>query len=377
VVVVNPTSRGANALSVDDIRGSHVLLMPSPGTSTPLGYGMVNRLAELDPASVILVVRQSDREWQRSVAASRERILTRTPWRDPRAPPVLTLRAGGLHRLLPAPWLEARGDSPAEHGYGAVQRVPGVSLRISPKVRVVEELSAPNVVGILPGRDPTLRAEYVLYSGHMDHLGVGVPDRYGDSIYNGADDSASGMATIMEVAEAFAALGQAPRRSVIFLAVSGEEKGLLGSRYFARFPPVPVGAIVANLNAGMVGRNSPDTIVAVGKVHSGLGTTLTRVGSEHPELGMAIIDDPWPEQRFFERSDHLPFARMGIPALFFFSGLHEDYHRPSDELPKLDPDKSARVGRLLFFLGLEVGDNPARPAWNPESYAGIVTSARR
>ena len=232
--------------------------------------------------------------------------------------------------------------------------------------------TAPNVVGILRGSDPVLRDEYLVYSAHMDHVGVRNPDADGDSIFNGADDDASGTATVMEVAEAMASLDPAPRRSIIFVIVSGEERGLWGSAAFAENPTVPVEAMVANLNVDMVGRNWPDTIVAIGREHSDLGATLERVNASHPEIGMTAIDDIWPDQRFYFRSDHFNFARRGVPILFFFNGTHEDYHRPSDELDKIDTEKTARIGRLLFLLGLEITQTDARPQWDPESYEEIV-----
>jgi hypothetical protein len=233
--------------------------------------------------------------------------------------------------------------------------------------------TAPNVVALLPGRDPTLRAEYVVYSAHIDHVGVGTPEGEGvDSIFNGADDDASGTATVMEVAEAMATLDSAPRRSILFVMVSGEERGLWGSDWFTSHPPVPMADMVANFNADMVGRNWTDTIVAIGKEHSSLGETLNQVDRAHPELGMTAIDDPWPQERFYFRSDHFNFARRGVPVLFFFNGTHEDYHRPSDEVEKIDGEKAARIGRLLFYLGLDVADADERPRWDPESRARIV-----
>lgn len=232
--------------------------------------------------------------------------------------------------------------------------------------------TAPNVVGVLRGSDPALSDEYVVYSAHMDHVGVRRPDESGDSIYNGADDDASGTATVIEIAEAMVSLGMAPRRSVIFLVVSGEERGLWGSEHFAENPGVPSDAMVANLNLDMVGRNWSDTIVAIGKEHSSLGESLARVNGEHPELGMVAIDDIWPDERFYFRSDHYNFARRGVPILFFFNGTHEDYHRPSDEVELIDGDKTARIGRLLFYLGVDVANATDPPRWNPDSYEAIV-----
>jgi hypothetical protein len=237
--------------------------------------------------------------------------------------------------------------------------------------------TAPNAVGILRGSDPELRDEYVVYTAHMDHVGVRRPDESGDSIYNGADDDASGTATIMEVAEAMASLPTPPRRSMIFVAVSGEERGLWGSEHFVQNAPVAVSSMVANLNADMVGRNWPDTIVAIGKEHSSLGETLEAVNGARPELGMTAIDDIWPDERFYFRSDHYNFARNGVPILFFFNGTHAEYHRPSDEVELIDGEKTARIGRLLFYLGMEVAQAPDAPAWNPDSYERIVESSNQ
>ena len=194
----------------------------------------------------------------------------------------------------------------------------------------------------------------------------------GDSIYNGADDNASGTAAVLALAEAFARAKDRPRRSLIFLTVSGEERGLWGSAYFASHPPVAIDSIVAALNIDMIGRNWRDTIVAIGKEHSDLGANVDRIAREHDELRMTTIDDPWPNEQFYFRSDHYNFARRGVPALFFFSGTHEDYHGPDDEVQKIDFEKEMRVTRLLYHFGAEIANAAARPAWNPESRRRIV-----
>jgi Zn-dependent M28 family amino/carboxypeptidase len=236
---------------------------------------------------------------------------------------------------------------------------------------VDEETFPPNVVAILPGSDPELRDEYVVLSAHFDHVGVGQPVN-GDSIYNGADDNGTGTAALLEVAEAFTMAG-APRRSVMFLHVSGEEHGLLGSRYFSEHPTVPVEKIVANINVDMIGRNSPDSIVVIGKDYSSLGGAVNQVGARHPELGLTVSDDIWPEERFFFRSDHFNFARLEIPAIFFFAGVHEDYHRPSDTYDKIDNDKAARVARLIFYTVQDIANAADRPEWDA---AGLVEVQR-
>ena len=228
----------------------------------------------------------------------------------------------------------------------------------------VETFTAPNVIAIAPGSDPALRDEYVLITAHMDHLGVGSPVD-GDSIYNGADDNASGTAAVLEVAEAVAALERAPRRSIMFATLSGEERGLLGSAWFVEHPPVPLDRIVANINIDMIGRNWEDTIAVIGKPYSSLGTLVDSVAAAHPDLGMAVAGDLWPSEGFFFRSDHFNFARKGIPAVFFFNGVHEDYHQPSDEVDKIKFAKSARVARLVYEVTLALANAEERPRWDP------------
>jgi Zn-dependent M28 family amino/carboxypeptidase len=205
----------------------------------------------------------------------------------------------------------------------------------------------------------------------MDH--VGTSSTAGpDSIFNGADDDASGTAGVLELAEAYSRRGGRPKRSLIFLTVSVEERGLWGSAYFAANPPVPMGQIVANINMDMIGRNWPDTIVVIGKEHSDLGATLNRVNAAHPELRMTAIDDLWPGQNFYTRSDHYNFARRGVPILYFFNGVHADYHKASESPDKIDAEKEARLLRLIYLLGLEIGNAPERPRWNDASYQKIV-----
>ena len=232
-----------------------------------------------------------------------------------------------------------------------------------------------NTVGWIEGSDPDLRGEYVVFTAHMDHVGVGRPVD-GDSIYNGADDDASGTAAIVELAEAFASLDEPPRRSLVFLTVSGEERGLLGSAWYAENPLFPLAATVANLNIDMIGRNWRDTVVAIGREESTLGAMLEATLREHPELGLTMIDDPWPEENFYFRSDHYNFARKGVPVLFFFTGTHEDYHGPNDEADRILYDKTARIARLIFHLGRRIADADERPEWDPTAYRRVVEGGR-
>jgi len=321
------------------------------------------------PAGVVVPSGVPDSVWTQLVARS-ARPQLRDPSRRVGPPVVLAVRTATVQSLLARFGVDLGAQQAAETF--AVQPLADAQLHVHGRIRVIERNSAPNVVGILEGSDPRLKDEYVVYSAHMDHVGVGRALN-GDSIYNGADDDASGTIAVVETAEAFSLLRPRPKRSIVFLTVSGEEKGLWGSAYFADHAPMPAANIVANLNIDMIGRNWKDTIVVIGKEHSDLGATLNRVAAAHPELNMQPIDDIWPQENFYFRSDHYNFARKGVPILFFFSGTHADYHRPGDSVDKIDAEKESRIVKLVFYLGLEVANAAARPTWNPDSYKRIVT----
>jgi Zn-dependent M28 family amino/carboxypeptidase len=268
---------------------------------------------------------------------------------------------------------EARLDFDALTRTGGTARpvaLSGITAHVGAPSSATEHRPA-NVVAILRGSDPALRATYVVFSAHYDHVGVAGEGSFqctaiGDNrICNGADDDASGTAAVLELAEAYAMLPVPPRRSMIFIAVSGEEKGLLGSAYFADNPTVPVETMIANINLDMVGRNHPDSVVVIGQTYSSLGPLLHQVNERLPHLRMTVSDDLWPEQRFFFRSDHFSFARREIPSIFFFTGVHEDYHRPTDTVDKIDLNKITRITRLVFHFGRAIADDTAAPQWDP------------
>lgn len=262
----------------------------------------------------------------------------------------------------------------------AAGKPPAFDLPVRATLRTVSvhaPLESPNVAGLLRGSDPRLRDESVVYSAHLDHLGVGEPVK-GDSIYNGALDNASGSAALLEVAGAFAALTRPPRRSVLFLAVTGEEMGLLGSDYFAEHPTVPIEGIVANVNLDGLALLYPlRELVPFGAEHSTLDSTVARVAKR---LDIALAPDPFPQEVFFVRSDQYSFVRRGVPSLFPFMGLRSDsgvdaaarfrewlatrYHTPQDDLGQpMDFEAGARHAQLGFLLGLEIANADERPAW--------------
>ncbi len=375
VVVVSGSGDPAGAFA-DLPAGAQVFIFAGPemeALRTTSFAGVPRGLYEAGAGQVFVVSTVDDMVWDRTTTrgAMGSRVVGDL---NPDRVVTSTVREAAAARVLAGAGVDVAALQGRHADALEVTVLDGVTAETTVTLETLQDASAPNVVGILEGSDPVLRDEYIVYSAHMDHVGVR-PTQSGDSIFNGADDNASGTATMMEVAEAMASLEQAPRRSMMFVLVSGEEKGLLGSAYFADNPPVPVESLVANINADMVGRNWPDTIVAIGKEHSDLGETLNRVNEAHPEIGMTAIDDVWPEERFYFRSDHYNFARKGVPILFFFNGVHEDYHRESDELEKIDTEKTARIGQLIFYFGLEIGDADERPQWNPQSYAEIVEGA--
>ncbi len=158
-------------------------------------------------------------------------------------------------------------------------------------------------------------------------------------------------------------LTQAPARSVIFLAVSGEEKGLLGSMWYADNPTIDLDQVVAVLNMDMVSRNAPDTVHAIGEEYSSLGPLIQEISRTNPELGLVVAPDPEPEEQAFLRSDHFSFVQKGIPALMITTWLHDDYHLPSDTPERTDPDKAARITQLVFLTAHRLAETPERPQW--------------
>ena len=233
-----------------------------------------------------------------------------------------------------------------------------------------------NVVGVLEGGDPVLKDEYVAIGAHYDHVGTGQPVN-GDAIYNGADDDGSGTVGVLAIAEALAR-GVRPKRSVLFVWHCAEEKGLWGSEYFTKFPTVPLAQIVAQLNIDMIGRSKKEgdttdanrELSAANEVYvigskmmsTELGELSERVNRAYLNLNFNYkYDDPADPNRFFFRSDHYNYALRGIPIIFYFDGVHEDYHRPSDTPDKIDYRKMEKIARTVFLTVHELANAPTRP----------------
>lgn len=259
---------------------------------------------------------------------------------------------------------------------GYFQKVPFESLprtRVEPRLRLLDSIGALstiapenrrvgyNVIGIMPGSDPVLKDQVVAFAAHYDGIGIG-PAVSGDSIYNGADDDASGVTTVLEIARAFAK-GPPPKRTLLFMATTGEEQGILGTKWYVRQPSLPLSKMVAEMEVEMAGR--PDSLVGgSGKLWM-TGFDHSTMGSMLRAAGIPIVADPYPQFRFFERSDNIVFARMGIPAHTLSSyNLHKEYHTPGDDVSRIDFAHLTSVARAAAAAARLLSEGPA-PAWNP------------
>jgi Zn-dependent M28 family amino/carboxypeptidase len=253
---------------------------------------------------------------------------------------------------------------------------PDKKLSLTVKLKS-DSAATQNVVAVFEGSDPVLKNEYVALGAHYDHIGIGIPVN-GDAINNGADDDGSGTTALLAMAEALAKAGTRPKRSVLFVWHAGEEKGLWGSRYFTDYPTIPLDKIVTQINIDMIGRSKkegdmnplnrglsgPDQIYVIGSkmMSTELGELVETVNKQYLNLAYDYrFDDPSDPNRFFFRSDHYNYARKGIPIVFFFDGVHEDYHRPGDSVDKIDFQKMEKVARSIYLTLWEVANRPTRP----------------
>jgi Peptidase family M28/PA domain len=255
------------------------------------------------------------------------------------------------------------------------------------------DVVSPNIVAKLEGSDPVLKSEYLVYTAHLDHLGIG-PAVKDDKIYNGALDNASGSAILIETARAFSQMKPRPRRSILFVAVTGEESGLLGSDYFAHVPTVPAASLVANVNMDEDAMLWPlRDIVAFGAEHSSLGGVVERAAQR---LHLSRSPDPMPEQVVFIRSDQYSFVKQGIPAIFPIAGFKSSdpkidpeaifekweetrYHQPQDDMeqPGLDFNAAVQYAKFIFLCGYYIAQDPQRPRWNAGDFFGDLYGAGR
>ena len=268
-------------------------------------------------------------------------------------------------------------------------------------VNKTEMLSTQNVVAIWEGSDPTLKAEMVAIGAHYDHIGINLNAQGTDKIFNGADDDGSGTTGVLAIAEALAKSDKRPKRSILFVWHCGEEKGLWGSEYFTKFPTVDLKNVIAQLNIDMIGRSKKpgyqapcdinlapgqkpcngelsgaNEIYVIGSkmMSTELGAVSESINNSYLKLNYNYrYDDPKDENRFFFRSDHFNYASKGIPIIFWFDGVHEDYHGAGDEPDKIDYDKMEKVARTIFLTLWELADAKSRPTVDKQLPTELTT----
>jgi Zn-dependent M28 family amino/carboxypeptidase len=359
-----------------DVRGRIVatpLLAPVPSTIRVTSYpfpvryadaaiaGTLAHFARRGAAAVLLVANPPVDSAFAAMSAMRVRGAYDVDRAIPRA-------ANGSDRVAPPP---AAGSGPT----------PGILVRAAmretlarqPQAELslrLERFTAPsvNVIGVVRGTDPTLRDEYVVFSSHQDANGVRVTLE-GDSVHAGADDNASVSAALFAAARAF--VRQPSKRSVLFIHHGSEERGLLGSRYHAAHPVVPLARIAAVLNGDMIGRNHPDTASLLGSQppHRNSTDLVAMALRANALTGRFVLDTLWdrpthPEGWYF-RSDHVPYARMNVPSLMYSTNLHDDYHTPRDRPDRIDYAKLTRMAQWMYLTGWFAATAPTRPALDP------------
>jgi hypothetical protein len=332
--------------------------------------------------------------------AVRDLAIPRYNWVDSRGQPdhyYPGLQMLGTVSLQGAQKLLAGSGHSADEVYAAAKagKLKPFKLTVNARVHTVthhEEVHSPNVAAKLEGSDPSLKSQYVVYTAHLDHLGMSTAVN-GDGIYNGALDNASGVAEVLEIARAFTQMHTPPRRSIVFVTVAAEEAGLLGSDYYASNPTVDKHGMVANVNIDEDVMLWPlRDVIAFGAEHSSLNDVVERAAQK---LHLGNSPDPIPEQVPFVRSDQYSFVRQGVPALALFAGFKSDdaginpeklfadwehtrYHQPQDDMqqPGLDFDSAATFTKMGFLLGLYTAQDPDPPHWNQGDFFGMTFAKR-
>ena len=371
------TSAGSDAPITDDLEGKVVVMIHGAprGTKPELKkqlesqQALGERLGQLlpyRPAAIVLLMTGGAEEFYRQILPELMRGVVPVSERSTapdslRSFPMVLFGIARPHSpLLPGGWPnDARPQS------------LGRELNAHVELRR-EPFTAYNVVAVVRGRDPQLNTTYLAYGAHYDHLGIMHPDAsraatVTDSIANGADDDGSGSVALLAIARRMTMVR--PKRSVLFVWHVAEEKGLLGSAYFTAHATVPIDSIVAQFNADMIGRNAPDMLHLVGPRAAPnyqswrLGMIVDSVNRAYdkPLRINRQLDDPDHPEQIYRRSDHYNYAKRGIPIIFFTTGLHEDYHKVSDEASKIDYRKMSRIAQLMLDAGLAVANRETRP----------------
>lgn len=390
-----------------DVKGKVVLVVsnapPTFPSETRAHFASVTvklrTAAEHGAIGVLRMAGAEDRKrytWQQTQSFAEEPVLTWvTPSGDAgtgdgRLAVAAAVSPDLASRLLATAGLTvAQVDAAANEG-----RVQSRPLPITCSVQMTsrwEEISSVNVVGRLAGSDPTLADTSVVLTAHLDHTGLGRPVD-GDRIYNGAYDNATGAAIVLELARAFAAAPKRPRRSVVFVLLTAEEQGLLGSQYFAKYPGTTVGRIVANVNLDMpLFLTASSDVTAFGAENSTLDIAVAEAVKR---VGFTLSPDPLPQENLFVRSDQYSFVKQGIPAVYLIPGftstdpnvkggelvnqfMRQHYHRPSDDLSRpMDVDAAARFTLANYYIVEAVANEPLAPTWKPGNFFGRMYGTR-
>jgi hypothetical protein len=388
-------SKNIDALAGVDVKGKIVVLygegFPNPNRLTPLPQGVtqadltgengndwadpLKNAAQKGAVGVILVASpQIQAAWGQ---------LRNFLSRGAMYPEKLREGGGDLSTPFPVMLVSAKVGDAIFAGASADKTSPnafeiGKQASMNSTSRV-EMKSTQNVVAVWEGSDPVLKNEYVAIGAHYDHDGVNPNARGEDKIWNGADDDGSGTVAVLAIAEALARSNTRPKRSILFVWHAGEEKGLWGSQYFNKFPTVDIKNVVAQLNIDMIGRSKkdgdtnpknaelsgPNEIYVIGSemMSTTLGAVTKAVNSGYLNMTYNYkYDDPKDPNRFFFRSDHFHYAANGIPIVFWFDGVHEDYHQPSDHPDKIDYEKMEKVTRTIFLTLWKIAELKQRPA---------------
>ncbi len=354
-VLVTGVPDSADPFAGVELRGAVVIhLAPMVGERVDAPEWLFAAAARAGVGAWILVVDRPDERWR---ALTDQIALPRTV--IPGIPgtwpfPILEMRDGTIGNFLAEQGVAQAGIRPIRAVGPPVERLEGMTVRVRLRERVLSRRSAPNVLAWLPGTDTAGPA--VILGAHLDALGMG-PAIGSDSIYNGADDNASGVAAVLEAARLLAG-GPPPARSVVFAFFSGTERGLMGVSYYLGRPAVPLARTAAFVNVESVGRNLRDTLAVVGGAQSGLGPVVDGLRSAAAAFGLTVARDPWPSEQLWRLGDHGRFALRGVPTLYLFNGGHGDLHRPGDESGKIAFDTVARIARFVALLGRQLAVSP-------------------
>ena len=347
------------------------------------GTSVAKRIyAQRSGAAAVLIIEETKGRTMKMAFEERQDDLVRglitLPQRVRAEVPVFSVSKNIVNELLRGSGhtieeLQAKIDSSTKSNSFSI---PGVRATLTVKINKQEKITE-NIIGLLGGSDSLLKDEYIVFSAHYDHVGKNVVN--GD-IYNGADDDGSGTCAVLEEAAAFASMKQRPKRSLVFLTVAGEEKGLLGSLYYTEHPIIPLEKTIADLNTDMIGRSDPEHekindsnyvyIIGADKLSTELDSISKRANNESVKLNLdyTFNDESDPHQ-YYRRSDHYNFAKKRVPIIFYFDGEHADYHKPTDEVEKIDFTILSKRAQLVFYTGWKLANAPKRPAVDKEGFA--------